>query len=154
MECFERFIKFLTRHAYIQTALSGKNFCSAAKEAMRLLWANVTRATLVSGLGGAFIFVGKMFVSVVTVIICYLILTNSDSFSDMTSAFMPCLIIFVIGYAVAIIFMSVYGMAIDTILQCFLVDEEIQKGRGNAVPKHCPELLKQFFDENVKEAKK
>ena len=43
-----------------------------------------------------------------------------------------------IALCLAVLFMSVYGMAIDTILQCFLYDEEIQKGRGNSKPSHCP----------------
>jgi solute carrier family 44 (choline transporter-like protein), member 2/4/5 len=45
--------------------------------------------------------------------------------------------------------MGVYGMAIDSILMCFLYDEEMQKSKGGGVPQHCPDLLKQFFDENT-----
>lgn len=55
-----------------------------------------------------------------------------------------------ISYAIAMNFMSVYGMAIDAILMCFLNDEELAKGRGNAAPQHCPELLKSFFETNEK----
>jgi len=50
--------------------------------------------------------------------------------------------------------MSVYGMGMDAILQCFLIDEEIQKGRGNVAPAHCPELLKDFFEKNVPDKEK
>lgn len=46
--------------------------------------------------------------------------------------------------------MSVYGMAIDSILMCFLYDEELAKGRAIKIPKHCPELLQEFFDSNEK----
>jgi hypothetical protein len=41
--------------------------------------------------------------------------------------------------------MSIYGMACDTILQCFCVDEETQKAKGRD-PKHCPEPLRDLFD--------
>lgn len=37
-------------------------------------------------------------------------------------------------------------MAIDAILMCFLYDEEMNKGKG--APKHCPDLLREFFEEN------
>lgn len=125
MACFERFIKFLNRNAYIQIALSGRNFCSAAKEAMRMIWNNPTRMALVNGLGGAFIGIGKLFIIVVDVIICYEILISVEPYkSELTSAFLPCILIFFIGYAIATIFMSVYGMGIDSILMCFLYDEE------------------------------
>lgn len=48
--------------------------------------------------------------------------------------------------------MSVYGLAIDAILMCFLYDEEMAKGKGNQKPKHCPPSLEDFFKNNkVKE---
>lgn len=58
MMCFERFIKFLNKNAYIQIALSGNNFCVSAKQGMNMVWANANRVALVSGLGAAFMFVG------------------------------------------------------------------------------------------------
>jgi len=30
IDCFERFIRFINRHAYIQIAMTGENFCKAA----------------------------------------------------------------------------------------------------------------------------
>ncbi len=54
MNCFERFIRFLTRNTYIQIAITGKNFCIAAKEAFETIWANSTRFTLVGGIGSVF----------------------------------------------------------------------------------------------------
>jgi hypothetical protein len=45
--------------------------------------------------------------------------------------------------------MSVYGMAADTILQCFLVDEEISRKSGGAA-QHCPDTLKDFLDTHTK----
>mmetsp|Transcript_16358 Transcript_16358/g.1461 ORF Transcript_16358/g.1461 Transcript_16358/m.1461 type:complete len:82 (+) Transcript_16358:712-957(+) len=71
MNCFEKFIRFLNRNAYIQIALSGRSFCSAAKEGMRLLWANPARSSIVNGLGSAFIFIGKMFMVLSCVFIAY-----------------------------------------------------------------------------------
>ena len=35
--CLEKFMKFLNRNAYIMCAVSGKNFCSSAKDAFFLL---------------------------------------------------------------------------------------------------------------------
>lgn len=55
--CFERCIEYLNKNAYIQIALTGKNFCSAAKEAFETIWANAGRYSLVAGIGGAFNFV-------------------------------------------------------------------------------------------------
>ena len=59
---------------------------------------------------------------------------------------MSTFIIFFVSYTVGVLFMSVYGMAIDAIFLCFCYDED--SGKGNA--KHCPDLLKEFLDENKK----
>ena len=95
---------------------------------MEVVWANASRVSLVSGLGGAFIFIGKIFMIVMNVYICYLIYTNAEPYkTEMNSTFLPLFIIFIFSWAIATIFMSVYGMAIDTILMCFLYDEENSK---------------------------
>ena len=44
------------------------------------------------------------------------------------------------------VFMSVYGIATEAILQCFCLDEKIEKSRGGLAAKHCPEPLADFFE--------
>jgi len=49
--CFEKFMKFLNKNAYIQTAIFGTNFCTSAKNAFFLILRNIARigaCTLVS----------------------------------------------------------------------------------------------------------
>jgi len=58
MACFERFIKFLNKNAYIQISLTGKNFCLAAKDAFWLIVRNPGKFSLVTGLGGIFVTIG------------------------------------------------------------------------------------------------
>lgn len=57
----------------------------------------------------------------------------------------------VIAYLVGVLFMSVYSVAMDTLLQCFIVDESNQKGKGKA--KWAPAELADLMDteENGKE---
>jgi len=88
----------------------------AAKDAMKILWANASRAVLIAGLGGAFMFVGKCFIIAGTLFCCYWIFENVDDYESMSSIFWPMFVIFFIGLAISILFMSVYGMAIDAIL--------------------------------------
>lgn len=41
--------------------------------------------------------------------------------------------------------MAVYGMAVDAILQCYLLDEELSKGRGDFAPRHAPYPMLDFM---------
>lgn len=127
--CFERFIKFLNRNAYIQIALKGTNFCTSARAAMGLLWDNAARASIVQGIGGMFIFIGNGFITLLTVFICYIILTTSESYKSY-SPWLPLGIILVLSFTIAILFMSIYGLAVDAIFVCFCQDESDNKG-GN-----------------------
>lgn len=47
----------------------------------------------------------------------YLIITNVDTYSDVLySPIGPCIVFFLVGYIVGVLFMSVWSMACDTIL--------------------------------------
>ncbi len=79
--------------------MSGRNFCSAAKEGMRMVWANATRVMLISGLGGAFTFIGKLFIIAADVLICYEILINVEPFkTDVVNPILPCIVILASHY--------------------------------------------------------
>lgn len=110
VSCFERFIKFLTRNAYIQIALTGHSFCEACKDAFYLVLRNPAKFTLVSGIGQVFIFVGKLFISCFTTFICYQILAQAKYYKEhLFSPLLPSVACFIVSYLVGYLFMSVYG---------------------------------------------
>ena len=45
--CLEKFIRFITRNAYIMTAVYGNNFCSGARRSFALLSKNVVRTVVI-----------------------------------------------------------------------------------------------------------
>ena len=81
-DCFERFITFLNKNAYIQIALTGKSFFPAAKDAWYLISTNVAKFGIVGGIGNIFSTIGKFFIAFVTTFLCYLIITRADAFKD------------------------------------------------------------------------
>jgi hypothetical protein len=148
--CFERFIKFLNKNAYIQIALTGKSFCGAAKDAFFLILRNPLRMGVVASIGSIFVLFGKIFIAALTALGAFLTVTNWTYFSEkLYSPFIPTLVVFFFAYVVGALFMSVYGYAADTILACFIVDEELNK-KKNAPPRHCPASLRSFLDEHKK----
>lgn len=67
------------------------------------------------------------------VFICYTIYTKADPYkSEMNSTWLPLLIILLLTWGVATVFLSVYSMAINTILLCYLYDLKIH---GNSKEK-------------------
>jgi hypothetical protein len=47
----ERIVKFINKMAYIQIALRGKSFCSAAADGFEIAWSNPARFAIVGGVG-------------------------------------------------------------------------------------------------------
>jgi hypothetical protein len=53
---------------------------------------------------------------------------------------------FIIAFAVGILFMAVYSIAMDTIFQCFIVDEANQQSKGGKTALYAPEEIQALID--------
>ena len=49
------------------------------------------------------------------------------------------------GYVIGMLFMSVYTVAMDTLLVCFIVDENNSKGKGKK-PVYAPQDLAELME--------
>lgn len=124
MACVECIVKFINTQAYIQIALRGKNFCYAAKDGFMLVWSNPMRYAIVGGIGTIIMFLGKLLIATLTALIFYLVVTYISSVREKyTEPMIQVALVAVIAYLVGVLFMSVYSIAMDTLLQCFIVDE-------------------------------
>lgn len=75
LACVERIVQFINKNAYIQIALSGKNFCMAAKDGFELVWSNPLRYAIVGGIGSIIMFLGKIMIAAGTTAAMYAYLT-------------------------------------------------------------------------------
>ena len=50
------------------------------------------------------------------------------------------------SFAVGLLFMSVYSIAMDTIMQCFIVDEANEQSKGGKTAKYAPEEIQALID--------
>jgi len=62
--------------------MTGESFCTASREAFFLALRNAARFGAVHGIGGLFVFVGKLFITCLGTMIGYSILT-SDQYTDL-----------------------------------------------------------------------
>merc|ERR1719464_242023 len=74
LDCFDRFIRYLNRNAYIYMALSGESFCSSAINAFLLILKNAAKFGFVEGIASCFMFIAKFFISIMTTLISFFIL--------------------------------------------------------------------------------
>lgn len=137
--CLEKCMKFLTKNAYIQVAIKGTNFCKSAKAAFFLIARNFLRFGVAASLGGIVHFLGFFFIMSATSISGYFILQGMHP--DVHPV-LPVTIYVIISYVVAKLYMNVFGLAVDAMLQCFIAAEEMGEGDKDFVPGP----LKKFLD--------
>ena len=141
--CINQIVKFITKHAYIQMALTSSNFCWSAWKAFVMIISNAGRFAVASMLGWIFLFIGKIAIIAGTVVVGYIIIENVDDIEkNISSPVFPCIIFGLIAYIVATIFLTIFSYAMDCILQSFLVDETLA-GEDN-YGAHRPKTLDAF----------
>ena len=122
--CVEKILKFINKQAYVQTAIFGYSFCKASRCGFFLILRNALRISAVSIVSKIVIFVAKVFITVASATggYHYLDIYHGD---ELNYLMLPTALIGLLAYAVSEMFDEVFGMAISTILQCFVVDEEM-----------------------------
>lgn len=131
--CVECCLDKLNKNAFIWQCIFGDSFTDSAINAFDLLWRNLARAAAVSMVGAYLMFIGKIFVALVTTGMCSVYLTTNEYFKEkLSSVVMPLVVIFVLSYMVASLVMATFETTIDTTFFCFLIDEHCNRG-GNMV---------------------
>jgi hypothetical protein len=144
--CVEKCVKFLNKNAYIQIAILGKKFCFAAKDAFWLIFRNAGRIAVCTMIAPFVRKFGVLFIMVFTTYVGYQLLMAVFA-DELSTPYGACFIYLVIGNIVGRLVMNVFGMAVDTALQCFVADEEL----NGVVGDHTPPQLKQFLADNKDE---
>ncbi|XP_070556799.1 choline transporter-like protein 1 isoform X2 [Ptychodera flava] len=124
--CFEKFLKFINRNAYIEIAIHGYNFCKAAQRAFVVIVANALRVAAINSVGDFCLFLGKLAVVAATAVIGVEVFFKDleDVHYEAIPIALACVFAFIISHT----FLSVYEMTIDTIFICFCEDCEMNDG--------------------------
>jgi hypothetical protein len=138
--CVEKCVKFLNKNAYIQIAILGKKFCWAAKDAFWLIFRNAGRIAVCTMIAPFVRKFGVLFIMVFTTYTGYQLLMFAFA-DEISTPYGACFLYLIIGNVVGRLVMNVFGMAVDTSLQCFVADEEL----NGVVGEHTPPQLKQFL---------
>ena len=131
MGVLERIVHFASEMAYIQTAMHGTNFCSSALASFSLISRNTMNISVLSGVSGAIMLIGKLFIAFGTTLFSLFIFNGWADLLKNTKQFqsVPCLVVFLLAYVIASFFLGVFESCIDTIFQCFCEDSERHSGK-------------------------
>lgn len=136
--CLENCVKYMSKNAYIQIALTNKSFCPAAFDAFTLILKNAHRFGFATSIGFVYMLFGCIFITSTTCAGTYFFLTNYDGLL-LTSPIPTTVVMGLIACAIGFQFLSIFSYSQDAILQSFLLDEELRLV-GNMRPDHMQEF--------------
>jgi hypothetical protein len=138
-------MKFIAKHAYIQCAIHGTAFCSSAKNMFALIARNLLRIGALTLTAELVLFIGKLFVTLLATGCSYFFISAnfSDQLYDIVG---PTIFVAILSWTTATMFMDVLHMSVDTILHCFISDEE----HNNGIPVFASDDMKGFVDAHGK----
>ena len=135
MGCLQRFVEFISRNAYIYTAIKGTGFCSSSAAVVGIIVANAGTVASITVLSEIILFLGKLLIACGASWICFAVLDNTPAFhpsgvTPLTSTWLVIVVNFFFAYLTAAAFMLVFDLAIDTVLICYLLDRAENGGRA------------------------
>ena len=145
LDCLERFLNFINKNAYIQTSITGNSFCKAAQDACLLLIRNCLRVGTLQIISTVFIFLGKYFVALLVGVVSAVWMVALDSGGDVAAGWanvssapiFPVACATLVAFSISCAFMDVWDMVIDTIFQCYCMDEEYGTGKTPGEMRQC-----------------
>jgi hypothetical protein len=149
---FELIIKYINKHAYVQTALYGTHFIKSAINAFTLLTRNFMQIGVLQTMTTISLFIGKLVVSLATCLVGYGLaysgwLLVTDRTNPISSPLLVACVCFLLAFVIVSVFVQIVDTAIDTVLQCFLVDYEMCYNDPNRKP-YCTRTLAIFIQEH------
>jgi hypothetical protein len=136
----DKYVKFITKNAFIQIALHNKSFCESALAAFFLIIRNAGRFGSAGIIGWIIMMLGKGTIMGASAFLTIAIV--QAKYPMVQQPFVPAIIIAAVAYIVGSLFLSIFSFSSTAILHCFLLDEELGGG------KNTPESLKDFIDGN------
>jgi hypothetical protein len=134
LACFERIVKFLTKNAYIMTAMTGDSLVAGAQHATSLLLRNAN-VLFVDIIGEVIMACGKALITAFTVLVGYAWMRGlagseqGTASEEVKSNFVVVLaLLALVVYFITCVFGSVFSVCIDTVLLCFCVDKTENNG--------------------------
>ena len=130
--CLQKIVQFINRHAYVVIAIEGISYCQAAGKGISIMGGNLMRVAAVNVIGDSFLFLGKVAVAALCTLASIEVFGMSEL--QLSSPFMPTVLVFLLSLFVASLFFSVAEMAIDTILMSYCIDCNNNGGQALSAP--------------------
>lgn len=153
--CYERFLEFLNKNAYMDIAINSTSFCTAAKNALQVMASEIAAVSFLNGACWILTCSGHLMITSIgtfwvwLMIRCLWWFNNVDSSWYVADPIRVCLLAACVCFVIAVGFMLVFDMVADTILYCFATEERRkQRGLMRKDVQYAPKSLNRLIDKH------
>lgn len=155
-QCFQRFVEYVNKNAYMDIAINSTSFCSAAYHSLQIMTGEVESVAFLSGACIIFQFVGAGGITTASVSFVLFMISYSESFTTITSPhyiqpgdqIVVLAATAIISFTIAVNFLVVFDTVADTMLYCWAVERRrARKGQIRDGVNYAPgQLHKLIYD--------
>ena len=129
LRCVQCCMDKVNKNALVWCAIYGDSFGESACSSFALVWANLARVAALSVVSAFLMLMGKLLVAFITTGIAAIAMYKVYD-TQLNSLVVPVVVIFLLSYLTAALFMSLLETTASTVFLCFLVDEKYNKASG------------------------
>ncbi|KAL4482842.1 hypothetical protein ABPG74_018868 [Tetrahymena malaccensis] len=146
--CFDKFLRYMNRYALIFISLAGDSYYDSSKQSYYLLKRHNRRFKLVRNLGGTFFTISKLFLALLSSLICYFVVISLPQYYQKVSDLLsPTLAFFILSYTTASFFIDVYSETSTSLILISYIDEEVEKYHyGKEDVYNCPHIIRGYLN--------
>jgi len=130
LKCLDCCLSKITKDGFVFTSIYGTPFCSSAINAFDMIMKNLINVAALGIVSDYVEFIGKMAICLFTTGFMIFVIDASYEEDEISSYMCVCLALIAISYLVAIVFMHLFDVAIETLFLCYVIDIE---ANGNPV---------------------
>ena len=130
LRCVQCCMDKVNKNALVWCAIYGDSFGESACSSFALIWANLARVAALSVVSAFLMLMGKLLVAAITTGVAAIAMYKHYDQAQVSSLVVPVVVIFLLAYLVASLFMSMVETTSSTVFLCFLVDEKFNKQSG------------------------
>lgn len=132
LKCLETCVKFISRNAFIQAAMYGEGFCMSTKSAFVTLTSNLAQVATITFLGDLIMRFGQISLTLTSGLLAWLYLDSRPEYHqggslELNTFWFPSMLAMFLCWFASHEVLSIYDIAVDTILLQFCQDKRLSK---------------------------
>jgi len=152
LKCVDCCIDKLSKDGFVFTSIFGTPFCSSAIMAFDMIMKNLVNVAALTIVSDYIEIIGKLAISLFSTGFMIFVIDASFSDDEISSFMVIALALLAISYLVAIVFMHLFDVAIETLFLCYVIDIESTRGKPKYAHQNFQDMVAKHKEENEKEA--